>query len=151
MRGDDALGPMLIERLEQLPVIPNIDHQWDFQLCPEHALAFVHYDCILLVDASTEIEKSFCLSRVLPSQVPASTSHALSPSSLYQIFMTHVLEKGSSPPLVLQMEIKAYQFELGSSISLQAQENLDKAWLHLRSTLLQHRYFMALYGFVRCV
>jgi len=151
MRGDDALGPMLIERLEQMPIMPSIDHHWDFQLCPEHALAFTHYDCILLVDASTEIEKPFCLSKVLPSQEHASTSHSLSPSALYRVFMTHVLEKGRPPPLVLQMEIKAYQFDLGSSVSPQAQENLEKAWHHLESTLLQHRCFMALYGLIRSV
>lgn len=149
MRGDDALGPMLIERLEQLPLTPYIDHQWDFQLCPEHALAFAHYDCILLVDASTKIEKPFCLSRVSPSQGHASTSHSLSPSALYRVFMTHVLEKGRPPPLVLQMEIKAYQFELGSSVSPQARENLEKAWQHLRNTLLQHRCFMAFYALIR--
>jgi hydrogenase maturation protease len=149
MRGDDALGPMLIERLQQLPIMASIDHHWDFQFCLEHALAFTHYDCVLLVDASTEIEKPFCLSKVLPNQEDAAISHSLSPSALYKVFISHVLEKDRPPPLVLQLEIKAYQFDLGSSVSSQAQENLEKAWGHLRSILLQHRCFMAFYGFIR--
>ncbi|MBL4608014.1 MAG: hypothetical protein JKY01_09335 [Pseudomonadales bacterium] len=143
MRGDDALGPMLIERLQQLPPTSSINYQWDFQFCLEHALAFSNYDCVLLVDASTKIEEPFCISSVSPSLEQAAITHSLNPSTLYNVFMTHVLENGNPLPLVLQLEIKAYQFDLGARISLQAQENLEQAWNHLQNILLQYRFFIA--------
>ena len=151
MRGDDALGPLLIDRLQQRSMLAkDIDQQWDFQFCPEHALRFPDYDCILLVDASTAIDKPFCLSRVLPDEKKASISHSLSPSELSSVYIKHVAKKGSPGPLIWQLEIKAYQFELGTGLSLQAKRNLESAWDYLYAILQQYRYFMAFYALIRC-
>ena len=149
MRGDDAIGPKLVERFEQLSIQLDIDHCWDFQFCPEHALGFCDYDCILLIDASTEIKRPFCLKNLIPDEQLTTTSHSLSPAGLYKVFLSHILEKDKKKPLVLQLEIKAYQFELGSSLSARAQENLNIAWNYLHSILLQHHFFMVLYKLIR--
>ena len=50
-RGDDAIGPLLIERLEILN-LPDVDLLTDFQLQVEHALDLRGRERVLFVDAS---------------------------------------------------------------------------------------------------
>ena len=151
MRGDDALGPLLIDRIQKYSILAkDIDQQWDFQFCPEHALRFSDYSCILLVDASTTIDQDFCLSRVLPYEEKVSASHSLSPSELSSVYKRHVAKKDSPTPSIWQLEIKAYQFKLGAGLSPQAICNLESAWDHLYAILQQYCYFMAFYALIKC-
>jgi len=50
-RGDDALGPLFIERIESLG-LPGVECLTDFQLQVENALDIQDRQCILFVDAS---------------------------------------------------------------------------------------------------
>ena len=52
-RGDDALGPMLVDRLRALlPDDSGVEFLDDYQLQIEHALDLVGRDRVLFVDAS---------------------------------------------------------------------------------------------------
>ena len=69
-RGDDALGPALIERLEAArprhPEWGGLTLLTDFQLQPEHALDLEGHARVILVDASTSCEAPYAFSRLDP-------------------------------------------------------------------------------------
>jgi len=67
-RGDDALGPELISRLELLKLDASLGSRLeltlltDFQLQVEHVLDFQHQDLVLLVDAHLTTSPPFASS-----------------------------------------------------------------------------------------
>ncbi|MCC7218819.1 MAG: hydrogenase maturation protease, partial [Burkholderiales bacterium] len=50
-RGDDALGPLLVERIEAMD-LPGVECLTDFQLQVEHALDLVGREQVVFVDAT---------------------------------------------------------------------------------------------------
>ena len=50
-RGDDALGPLLLERLQALN-LPHVETLTDFQLQVEHAYDLQGRERVLFIDAS---------------------------------------------------------------------------------------------------
>ena len=126
-RGDDALGPALIERLERHKangILSNLDLLTDFQLQVEHALDLQDRERVIFVDAGLFQEEPFRFIPVYPEQDSSYTTHAMSPGAVL-----HVLERGigvQSPPCML-LAIGGYGFGLGSSLSNRARENLELA------------------------
>jgi hydrogenase maturation protease len=123
-RGDDALGPLLAERLEQA-ALPDVEVIVDFQLQVEHALDLVGRERVIFVDAGTGTRAPFELRRAQPAADFLHTSHALSPEA---VLATYVRVQGERPPESWVLCIRGKRFELGEDLSPEAAEHLECAW-----------------------
>ncbi len=85
-RGDDALGPLFLERLaamrEQRGDWNDIELLTDFQLQIEHAVDLENRALALFVDASVSCPPPFQLSQLQPVRDISYISHALSPAAV---------------------------------------------------------------------
>ncbi len=118
-RGDDALGPLLLEQLEALG-LPNVELLTDFQLQVEHALDLQYRERVLFVDASISCMPPYAFSRLHACPDISYTSHAMSPMALLHTYQN--LYGVSSPAYLL--EIRGQRFELGEPLSAEAAANL---------------------------
>jgi len=127
-RGDDALGPLFLERLAELRESANnqnrIELLTDFQLQIEHAVDLENRRLVLFVDASISAPSPFALTRLHPAQDASYTSHALSPAVVLQVYAQIY---PNPPPPAFQLAIRGERFELGEPLSAAAQVNLDLA------------------------
>ena len=128
-RGDDALGPMLIERLrgseELCRADEDIELLIDFQLQPEHALDLRARRRVLFVDASSRCAEPFELLRIAPAHDAPVFTHALDPRALLAVFER--IERAPAPPSWV-LAVRAYAFELGEPLTARARENLEAAF-----------------------
>ncbi len=135
-RGDDALGPEFLSRLEATQNTKEMPTAFetltDFQLQIEHALDLEDRPLVLFVDASLSAPPPFTLTRLSPSQDESYTTHAMSPSSVLAVF--EQVSDNSLPPVYL-LSIRGYEFELGAAISKQAEQNLNQAVEYVLSLL----------------
>lgn len=130
-RGDDAIGPRLIERLEGLPdALPGIGVELltDFQLQIEHALDLVDRDLVVFADASAIGSEPFELGPVKPDPVAPISTHALSPGAVLDVYRRVV---GAREPACYVLAIRGYAFGLGHDLSRAASANLDLALAYL--------------------
>lgn len=122
-RGDDALGPLLVERIEALH-LPGVECLTDFQLQVEHALDLENRERILFVDASIKAEAPFRHSRLLPARDASFSTHAITPESVMQVYVDL---HDDDPPPCYQLAIRGESFELGEPLTTLASANLDTA------------------------
>lgn len=133
-RGDDALGPLFLERLEA-QARPGLRLIEDFQLQIEHALALKDAAGVVFVDAAWPGQLAFenavlrfeggGVFEVAPSMDPASAfSHALSPSALLGVY---VRVEGRPPPPAWVLAIEGEGFELGQPPSAKGLAHLEAA------------------------
>ena len=127
-RGDDALGPLFVERLE---VLAGGQQEWgsfecltDFQLQIEHALDLAGRERVLFVDASLGCAAPFEVSLVTPCRDKSFTSHAMSPGALLQVYRE--LNR-KEPPVSQLLAIRGTRFELGEPLSIEAENHLQAA------------------------
>jgi hydrogenase maturation protease len=121
-RGDDALGPAMIERLEVLG-LPDVELLTDFQLQVEYALDLRDRAAVIFVDAAVGGPEPFAFEPTVPAEDASFSSHELSPSAVL-----HTCQKlFGQPPPARTLAIRGYDFELGAGLSPQAQENLEAA------------------------
>lgn len=127
-RGDDALGPELVRRLEALAPERTGWRQHafltDFQLQPEHALDLAQHDLVLFADASVAAGEPYTFSRVQPERDASFTSHALSPSALLAV---HRQLFGGEAPEAYLLALRGEAFELGQALSAPARGRLEAA------------------------
>jgi len=126
-RGDDALGPLFIERLRErlAPAeLARIDFLDDYQLQIEHALDLVGRERVLFVDASLNCAAPFEAAPVQALRDRTFTTHAMSPAALLQVYME--LQASSPPPCTL-LAIRGERFELGEPPAEAALRNLELA------------------------
>ena len=127
-RGDDALGPAFIERMEALqnvhPEWPQIDFLTDFQIQVEHALDLKGRDFVVLVDASVSAAPPFSFERIGANGDAAYTTHIMLPQTLLSVYQTVTKE---APPPVYLLGIRGEHFELGEPLSAAASANLASA------------------------
>lgn len=136
-RGDDALGPMLVDALAAYAVraLPagTVDCLSDYQLQIEHALDLVGRERVLFVDASIGLDAAYVVRSVQPQRERRITSHALSPEALLQVFVD--LQQ-REPPRCDVLAIRGRRWELGEQPDAQAVADLEQAlarargWLH---------------------
>lgn len=132
-RGDDALGPLFVERIEALE-LPGVSCLTDFQLQVEHALDIQDRRQVLFVDASVDAAPPFSLTAIGPLQDTSFSSHAMSPQAVLQVYQD--LQDQAPPPCWL-LAIRAESFELGDGLSPPAEAYLEAAvawardWLQL--------------------
>lgn len=123
-RGDDAIGPLLVEMLQQRLEAPQVDFLTDFQLQIEHALDLQQRELVIFADAAVTQTDPFRFSPLAPEQDHSYSSHAMSPAALLYVYQNITGEK---PPSSFLLAIKAESFELGAEPSTPALYNLHLA------------------------
>ena len=138
-RGDDALGPLFVERLRAaLPPGGGVDYLDDYQLQVEHALDLVGRQRVLFVDASLNGSAPFEVTPLRPVQDASFSTHAMSPQALLQVYCDL---QGDEPPPCTLLAIRGERFELGEALSPSGQVHLAAAlawaptWLGPAATL----------------
>lgn len=132
-RGDDALGPALLERLEAGPgAFPRLDVLTDFQLQIEHAMDLKGRELVLFVDADVSVAAPWGLAPVEREAEVGYTTHAMSPGAVLAVYRRI---EGTPPPTFV-LGIRGYRFELGEPISPEAEGNLDSAYRMVERLLL---------------
>jgi len=124
-RGDDALGPQLLELLagNRAPH-PEFELVTDFQLQVEHAMDLEGRDLALFIDASVSCPAPFLFSRLQPSQDARYTTHEMSPQAVLHVY-EQVCQKPAPPSFLLS--VRGESFNLGEPLSPAAVENRDAA------------------------
>jgi len=128
-RGDDALGPMLAERLEAA-ALPGVEVITEFQLQVENALDLEDRERVIFVDACVGTDGPFELREAVPAADFLHTSHALSPEA---VLATYLRIKGEAPPPATILCVRGESFELGEELSSDAAAHLQAAWPTLAS------------------
>lgn len=126
-RGDDALGPTLIERLAAQGDV-DADLLSDFQLQIEHALDLQGRDKVVFVDAALVGSEPFSFDPVGAEPSATITTHAMTPGALLRVYGQTV---GGQPPECRLLAIRGYAFDLGAGLTPGAESNLRKALDHL--------------------
>lgn len=136
-RGDDAIAPRLLERLEaraeRHPEWAGHAFVTDFQLQPELALDLEAASQVLFVDASRSARSPYGFARLQPARDRSFSSHALSPQALLAVLAAI---GGAAPPAWL-LAVRGEQFELGAPMSAAAEAHLAAAE-RLAADLLSH-------------
>lgn len=122
-RGDDALGPLFVERVETMR-LPGVACLTDFQLQVEHALDLEGRQRILFVDASVDASPPFRHNRLSPAHDTSFSTHAMTPEAVMQVYVD--LHDTEPPPCEL-LAIRGERFELGQPLSVAAAAHLEAA------------------------
>lgn len=125
-RGDDALGPKLLHRLQAWIESRGLAEQFElieeFQLQIEHTLDIAGRRLILFIDAGEHTPAPFSFYQVQPKRLDGYTSHAVAPETLLGIYsQVH----GTAPPPAFVLCIAGKSFELGELLSIEAMQHLD--------------------------
>lgn len=127
-RGDDAIAPQLLSRLEALQPA-GVELLTDFQLQVEHALDLEGRELALFIDASISGAAPYLFSRLQPRQDKSYTSHEMSPAAVL-----HVYDKINArpPPPCYLLAVRGEFFDLGEPLSEAAAANADAAFALLQ-------------------
>ena len=117
-RGDDALGPLLLEYVESHCGLDTIEILSDFQLQIEHALDLENRRLVMFVDASVACVDAFDFTALEPVRDKSYTTHAMSPAAVLDVYQSI---KNQMPPPCFLLSIKAEEFELGDGLSVNAE------------------------------
>lgn len=129
-RGDDALGPLFVERLEPLlsedqhRAAGGIDLLTDFQLQVEHALDLAGRKLVLFVDAHLDCPAPFRLTTQAAAADASYSTHAISPAAVMRVYENI---EGVEPPPCFVLGIRGERFELGEPLSRNAADHLEAA------------------------
>jgi hydrogenase maturation protease len=122
-RGDDALGPLLLERLEGR-VPPGVELLTDFQLQVEHLLDLHGRDLVVFADASVASAAPFEFAPVAPAASHTTTTHAMEPPALLAAYVRHY---GAAPPPAYLLAMRGESFDLGAPPGAAAERHLHAA------------------------
>lgn len=128
-RGDDALGPELLQRLEALAP-PDTELLTDFQLQVDHAVDLQGRRRVLFVDASVTAPPPFAFTRLEPEKDPSYTSHAVNPRAVLYAYRELF---GIAPPPAYLLAVRGERFELGEPLSAAAAAHLEAAFERVRN------------------
>lgn len=129
-RGDDALGPLLLERLEASltpalhETVGGIELLTDFQLQVEHAFDLKGRRLVLFVDAHVSCPAPWQLTPLQAAEDVSYSTHAISPASVLGVYQQVLNE---TPPPCFLLAIRGERFELGEPLTPQAEANLEAA------------------------
>ena len=110
-RGDDAIGPLLAERLRAI-MPPGLNVIEDHQLNIEHVTDLDTDGAALFIDASVNISEGYRLQQIGPSHDGNFSTHAISPQALLNVFEQTT---GQPAPESWLLHVAAQEFELGSA------------------------------------
>lgn len=129
-RGDDALGPLLLDRLNDR-IDPgkmaqrSLECLEEFQLQLENVVDLEGRERVLFVDADPHLSAEYHVERVEPSDLVMSyTSHQMDPANLLSLYQQMY---GAPLPTCWLLAIRATQFDLGAALTPQAYQALPKA------------------------
>lgn len=123
-RGDDALGPLLLDYIERNLELDQIDILCDFQLQVEHALDLQGRERALFVDAAVNQDDPIVFTRLRPERDRSYSSHAMSPSAVLEVYSNITRE---TPPPAFLLSIAGSDFALGEELSITGRTNLVEA------------------------
>jgi hydrogenase maturation protease len=138
-RGDDALGPRLLRQL-QAEAEGQAEYLEDFQWQVEHVTDLRGREAILFVDADVSCATPFEVSEISAGHDNSFSTHAMSPAALLHAYRQVYADE---PPRAFVLRIRGHGFELGSTLSLEAEKNLVAA-------LQAARYWLAQSGNLAC-
>lgn len=127
-RGDDGVGPLLLERLQHAGW-DGAELIEDYQLQLEHALDLKGADLALFLDAGRDTPAPFAFREIAPRGGMTHTSHALSPESVLDVYRQ--IECADPPPSFL-LCVRGESFGLGEGLSELGAARLETAWVFLR-------------------
>ncbi len=130
-RGDDALAPLLLRRL-QVQDPGQVELIEDYQLQVEHVTDLLGRSAVLFVDADMSCAAPFHFSRITAAHDHSYTSHAMTPFALLH---TYRQVYGTDAPDSFLLRIRGYGFELGASLSDEASANLEQAQARVHAWL----------------
>ena len=138
-RGDDAVGPVLIEALRAAGVGGDgaVELMTDFQLQVEHALDLCGRSAVLFVDAArpgARGDGGVALEPVDPDAAPLVLSHAITPAAVLQV----ALRLGVALPPCWLLAIEGESFDLGTELSLAVRQRLSRACMLARGWIGLH-------------
>ncbi|MBL9111792.1 MAG: Sua5/YciO/YrdC/YwlC family protein, partial [Myxococcales bacterium] len=126
-RGDDALGPAVVARLEELLRAElaggQVETLVDFQLQIEHTLDISGRDKVFIVDASVGAARPHAIGRGAANDTPSPVSPAMSPAELLGVYERTF---GPAPP-VWAVAVRGRTFELGAPIGDEALAHVEPA------------------------
>jgi hydrogenase maturation protease len=135
-RGDDALGPALVEQIDGGG--GDVECLVDFQLQPEHALDLAGRSAVLFVDAARPGYTGgagVLLAAIQAADGLPALSHALSPAALL-----HVAQRIGQPlPRAWQLAIEGESFDLGQPLSAAGAQRLPLAVEMARAWIARQR------------
>jgi len=136
-RGDDALGPLLLERLRDWLDAAGLRSDFelieDFQLQVEHALDLVGRRLALFIDAGQGTPAPFAFQPVRAgrgSGLVRHSTHALSPEAVLAV-LPRIGE--STVPAAFVLAVRGERFELGEAPSEAARVHADAAMCLLQA------------------
>ncbi len=128
-RGDDALGPHLLARLEawlaEQGRADEVELIEDFQLNIEHALDLEGRRLALFIDAGTGTPAPYTFTRLQPAPDLGPSTHALEPGAVLRVF--HQTCPGAAPECFV-LCVRGERFELGEGVGEAAARYADEAW-----------------------
>ena len=152
-RGDDGLGPRLLERLretegggprvsagESPPAArppgnagnaPAVDAEFRYQLNVEDALAIKGYDLVVFVDARETGDAPVEWEEIVPSKSISFSTHEMAPASVLALCE----ELFDKTPRAYVLSIRGYEWDMGEKLSEGAEKNLARAVETLRDFL----------------
>lgn len=127
-RGDDAIGPLLLERLAAWLDGQELAGQFelveDFQLQIEHSLDLLDRRLALFIDAGEGTPAPYSFRRIAPSEGIAHSTHELPPEAVLQVCrQTEAVE----PPPSFTLCVRGESFELGEALSTAAEAHVAAA------------------------
>lgn len=133
-RGDDALGPLLLERIAAR--FGDVVAVADFQLQIEHALLLEEAELALFIDAATGLDAPCAFDEISAERAATPLTHALAPQAVLGVF-ERITRRNAPPAFVLGL--RATRCDLGTMPSPQGCEALECGWRFARALLADAR------------
>jgi hydrogenase maturation protease len=132
-RGDDGLGPLLLERIARA-AWPDVRTIEDFQLQIEHALDLDGAEAALFLDAGRDTPAPFAFAEIRPKRGESHTTHALAPEAVLDVYARSLRRL---PPPAFMLSMRGESFELGEWLSAEARERLEAAWAFVQELMAE--------------
>ncbi|HEY5293482.1 MAG TPA: hydrogenase maturation protease [Burkholderiales bacterium] len=132
-RGDDAIGPLLLERLASWLAAEAQTGEFelieDYQLQIEHALDLQGKRLALFIDAGCGTPAPLAFYAIGPARAPvARSTHELPPQGVLEVYRQFAL---AEPPPSFVLCVRGERFELGEGLSALAGTHVEAAWRQL--------------------
>lgn len=138
-RGDDAIGPMLGQRLVSRMAADRVlgrglDVLAASPLQIEHCLDLSGREWVIFVDALDGGPEPVVYARLMPELGAQPFSHELAPGALLAHYERVT---GQSPPAAWLLGVRGERFALGEMPGVQALANLELGWARLLRALAE--------------
>ena len=122
-RGDDGLGPALVERLDAL-ALEGVTTEADYQLTIEDAALVAEHDVVVFVDAARDAHEAFYFRPIEATSQTGGSSHSVSPGQVLAIARACF---GKAPRAYL-LGIRAHHLDdFVERLSFEAKQDLEQA------------------------